>query len=111
MVLKLQIPEDALRSNTLGSSKCRASKVKVLSALEIKPAEPFYGYFTPYRRKYMVDAVSDTEIFHSLTRESFTYRIGEEYEVDDFDTEQLHECAPGIHFFMNMDEAARYGWF
>ena len=111
MVLTLQIPEDALRSSTLGSSKCRANKVKVLSAVEIFP-NSFYGRQFAMQPRYRVAKIKDDsdEVFHSITRDRFTYKIGEEYEVDNFDKEQLHECAPGIHFFMDMNEAATYGW-
>ena len=38
----------------------------------------------------------------------FFYRVGETVKVDDFCTDRFEECAPGIHFFINKQEAIDY---
>ena len=38
----------------------------------------------------------------------FVYRIGEIVEVFDFDDNRWDECAPGIHFFMDRQDAVEY---
>ena len=38
----------------------------------------------------------------------FIYRIGEIVEVPDFDDNRWNECAPGIHFFMDRQNAVEY---
>lgn len=38
----------------------------------------------------------------------FVYRIGEIVEVPDFDDNRWNECAPGIHFFMDRQDAVEY---
>ena len=36
------------------------------------------------------------------------YKIGEIVEVKNFDDRFWVECAPGIYFFMNRDDAVKY---
>jgi hypothetical protein len=85
-IVKLEIVEDAKRSNATGR-KCRCSKAKVLAIYdgnkEIGEAESGYDY-------------------------NFIYRTGEIIEVTDFDTDRWNECAPGIHFFITRAEAEDY---
>ena len=38
----------------------------------------------------------------------FVYRVGEIAEVFDFDDNRWDECAPGIHFFMDRQDAVEY---
>ena len=39
---------------------------------------------------------------------NFEYWVGEIVSVDDFDENRWNECAPGIHFFVNFQEAVNY---
>ncbi len=87
VIVKLEIPEDALRSSAFGT-KCRCSKAKVLSITD--------------------DELKDYEKAHSIYQPSFTYTVGETVEVNDFDTDRWNECSTGIHFFMTKQEAIDY---
>ena len=82
VLVKLLIPEDALRSSAT-SRKCRASKATVL---EIIGAE------------YAVSEYDST----------FTYKVGETIEVPDFNTNRWEECSTGIHHFITRAEAESY---
>ena len=89
MIVKLQIPEDAKRGSAFGR-KCRASKA-VCVAIENPNGTP-----------------SDIKSVTSSYDSSFVYTVGETVEVEDFDDDRLHECAPGIHFFITRQEAVDY---
>lgn len=91
VIVKLLIPEDATRSSAT-SRKCRASKAKVLSIRGIGLHE-YAEYDT---------AVSEFD-------ENFIYSVGKIVEVPNFFTDRFTECAPGIHFFIDEEEAKRYG--
>ena len=82
VLIKLLIPEDALRSSAT-SRKCRASKATVL---EIIGAE------------YAVSKHDST----------FTYKVGGTLEVEDFDTNRWEDCSTGIHHFITRAEAESY---
>ena len=88
-LVKLLIPEDARRSSATGR-KCRADKAVVLS---IEPIVA--GGVVP-------------EVVHSKRDTSFTYKVGQTVVAPDFDTDRFNECAPGIHFFINKQEAIDY---
>ena len=88
-LVKLLIPEDARRSSATGR-KCRADKAVVLS---IEPIVA--GGVIP-------------EVVHSKHDKSFTYKVGQTVVAPDFDTDRFNECAPGIHFFINRQEAIDY---
>lgn len=88
-IVKLEIPEDALRCSSTGR-KCRCSKAKVLSITNIDGTE-----------------ANVIEVF-SKYDPSFVYRVGEIVSVDNFDTNRWNECAPGIHFFITRQEAVDY---
>lgn len=89
MIVKLQIPEDAKRSSASGR-KCRASKAICL-AIENADGTP-----------------SDVISIPSDYDGDFVYTVGEVVEVEDFDDNRAHECAPGIHFFITRKEAVDY---
>ena len=89
MIVKLQIPEDAKRSSAFGR-KCRASKAVCL-AIENSDGTP-----------------SDATSIPSGYDDSFIYTVGATVEVENFDDERTHECAPGIHFFITRQEAVDY---
>lgn len=82
VIVKLLIPEDAKRSSATGR-KCRCNKAIVL---DIEGADVAYS-------RYDI---------------SFVYKIGETIQVDNFEENRFIECAPGIHFFINKQEAIEY---
>ena len=86
VLVKLRITEDAKRSNAFGR-KCRCSRAEVLEVTRGEERlEEVPSNFDP----------------------SFVYRVGEVVEVEDFDDDRTHECAPGIHFFLTPEEALAY---
>ena len=89
LIVKLEIPEDALRSSAT-TRKCRCSKAKVLSITDLDGSEVNVEY-----------AVSKKD-------SGFLYKVGEVVYVDGFDTDRWNECSTGIHFFMTREEAVEY---
>ena len=89
LIVKLEIPEDALRSSATGR-KCRCSKAKVLSITTIDGTDR-----------------SDIVAFSKHDR-MFVYKVGEIVSVDNFEPDRWKECAPGIHFFITRQEAVNY---
>ena len=87
-IVKLLILEDAKRSSAT-TMKCRCDKVKVLDIEDIETGEK------------VKETSSDYD-------PNFTYKIGEIVTVKDFDEDRWNECAPGIHFFMNKENALKY---
>ena len=87
--MELLIPSDAQRSNSAGR-KCRANKATILDIQNIDG-----------------DSLKNATA-HSKYDPDFTYRTGETVHVENFDTDQWNECAPGIHFFITRIEAAEY---
>ena len=88
-IVKLEIPEDALRSSAT-TRKCRCSKAKVLSITNLDGTD------------------ADTDVAYSGHDPNFIYKIGEIVEVADFDTVRWNECSTGIHFFITRQEAVDY---
>ena len=88
-IVKLLIPEDAVRSSAT-SRKCRANKAMVLSIENLD------------------GSISDLTKVSSAYDETFVYEIGKTVVVNDFDNNRFNECAPGIHFFINRQEAVDY---
>lgn len=91
-LVKLLIPEDARRSSATGR-KCRSDKAEVLA---IEPIEPVPVIVDKVRSKYDPD---------------FYYQVGQCITIPDFDTDRFNECAPGIHFFINRQEAIDFASF
>ena len=89
LIVKLEIPTDALRSSAT-SRKCRASKAFVLAI------------------ENMDGSNAGVEDAYSCWDNSFVYRIGKVVGVDNFDIDRWNECAPGIHHFINRQEAVEY---
>ena len=88
-IIKLHIPEDALRSSST-TRKCRCSKAEVVEI-------------------YNLDGtIADERQVASSRDSSFVYEIGKTVEVKDFDTNRWEECTRGIHFFLNRQEAIYY---
>ena len=91
VIVVLRILEDALRSSATGR-KCRASKAEVL------------------RVENRDGSLSTLTEVASTYDPYFIYRPGEIVSVDDFDTNRWNECAPGIHHFINRQEAVDYNF-
>lgn len=89
LIVKLEIPEDARRSSATGR-KCRCDKAKVLAIENID------------------GTLSDYNTAVSIYDKSFTYVVGETVAVPDFCEDRWNECASGIHFFINRQEAVNY---
>lgn len=88
-IVKLQICGDAKRSSAT-AKKCRCSKALVLSIENIDGSD------------------SGLQEIESDFDSRFVYRVGEIAEVFDFDDNRWDECAPGIHFFMDRQDAVEY---
>ena len=89
-IVKLLIPEDAQRISAAGR-KCRCDKAIVLAIQNLD------GTGTG------IDSVP------SSRDKNFIYKIGETVIVPDFCKNRFQECAVGIHFFINRQEAVEYG--
>lgn len=89
-IVKLLIPEDAKRSSAAGR-KCRCDKAVVLEIQNCAGA------------RLPDDVVAAS--YHDL---DFTYKVGETVRVVNFDDRRWNECAPGIHFFIDRQEAVDY---
>lgn len=88
-IVKLLIPEDARRSSSTGK-KCRTDKAVVLAIENVN------------------GGTSELMEVRSSYDSNFIYKIGEVVTVDNFDENRFNECAPGIHFFINRQEAVEY---
>ena len=88
-IVKLQICEDAKRSSATGK-KCRCSKALVLAIENMDGSD------------------SGLQEIESIYNPSFVYRVGEIAEVYNFDDNRWNECAPGIHFFVDRQDAVEY---
>ena len=88
-IVKLEIPADAKRSSCTGI-KCRCDKAKVLEIQNLDGTK------------------ADIDEVQSRYNLSFKYKIGKVIEVPDFDERYWIECAPGIHFFIDKEDAIKY---
>lgn len=91
-IIKLEILEDSKRSSASCESNaiCRCDKALILeiqnidgSPTNLKQIPSFYDH-------------------------NFIYEVGKVALVEDFDDNRWEECAPGIHFFMNRNDAVEY---
>ena len=87
-LVRLEIPADAKRHNSLGGRKCRAEFVKVLDIRNNKGHK-------------VKECVGD----HNS---KFIYRAGEISRPDKYDPNPLTECSHGIHFFITKQEAKEW---
>lgn len=88
-IIKLLVPEDARRSSGTGR-KCRCDKALVLEIQNIDGT------------KANVDHVK------SNYDNYFVYTVGEMARVPEFCEDRFSECAEGIYFFINRQEAVKY---
>lgn len=99
-IIKLEIPEDAIRIKGRDSSdcKCRASEAKVLEIYREKHNIRYDGVLLP----------NDT-IAYSWHDPSFTYKVGDIVKpTEEFDTDRRNTCSTGIHFFMDREDAENF---
>ena len=89
VIVKLHIPFDAKRSSST-TRKCRCSKAEVIAIYNFDGTE---AGETTCRSDY---------------DNSFIYEVGKTVEVTDFSEDRWNECAKGIHFFINRQEAIDY---
>ena len=88
-IVVLEIPEDAKRLSATGR-KCRCNKAKVL---EIQNVDGAKANVTKVASGY---------------DSNFVYEVGKTVSVDNFCDDRWQECSPGIHFFINRQEAVDY---
>lgn len=88
-IVKLLIPEDARRSSATGR-KCRCDKAIVV-AIETINGE-----------------LSELKEIASDRDGTFIYTVGETVTEPNFCEDRFIECAEGIHFFINRQEAVDY---
>ena len=88
-IVELQIPSEAKRLSTAGR-KCRCDKAIVVSIQNID------------------GSIADVKTICSQYDNKFFYTVGETVSVDNFCEDRWQECAAGIHFFINRQEAVNY---
>jgi uncharacterized protein YjbI with pentapeptide repeats len=86
-IVKLLIPEDAKRYSAT-TYRCRTNKAKVLDIIGSEG-------------KHLKSTISIKDI-------DFTYIIGEDIYIEDFDENNWHEGSNGIHFFLTKELAEKY---
>ena len=91
VIVELEIPADARRSSATGR-KCRCDKAKVLSITTLDG----------------VAVGADAGTVRSNYDPDFVYNVGEIVTAPNFCEDRWEECAPGIHFFINRQEAVQY---
>ena len=88
-IVKLLIPEDARRSSATGR-KCRCDKAVVIAIENLDGTAPGIASVASNRDR------------------NFIYTVGKTVSVPDFCEDRFQECADGIHFFINRQEAVEY---
>lgn len=89
LIVELEICEDARRSSAT-ARKCRCDKAKVVSITTVNGEDA-----------EVTEIASDRD-------EDFIYKVGEIVEEPNFCEDRFRECAGGIHFFINRQEAIDY---
>jgi len=91
VIVKLLITEDAKRCSSTGR-KCRADKAVVLEIQNLDGTK------------------ADKDVAYSAYKnQDFAYKIGETvFPEKPFEDDRWKECASGIHFFINREEAVNY---
>ena len=91
VIVELEILTDARRISATGR-KCRCDKAKVLSITTLDG----------------VAVGADAGTVRSSYDSDFVYEVGEIVTAPNFCEDRWEECAPGIHFFINRQEAVEY---
>lgn len=89
-IVKLMVPEEARRSSATGR-KCRCDKALVVEIQNVDGTK------------------ADVDSVCSNYDKGFVYTVGKMVSVPDFCEDRFKECAAGIHFFINRQEAVKYG--
>ena len=58
--------------------------------------------------KAKITDMGGRKVLHSKFDKSFEYRLGQEIEIEDFNLMYNVECASGVHFFENREDAENY---
>jgi len=85
-IVELKIPKGAIVFS-INNAKCRTNKAQVVSINGKKGKEL---------------------ITYSYYNESFSYKVGQKIEIEDFDLMYNIECSTGVHFFKTKQEAEWY---
>ena len=88
-IVVLHVPSYAKRSSAFGR-KCRCDKADVI------------------RIDNLDGSMANVSTVYSSYDSNFKYTVGETVTVENFDDKRWNECAPGIHHFMNRQEAVNY---
>ena len=88
-IVVLHVPSYAKRSSAFGI-KCRCDKADVI------------------RIDNLDGSMTDVSTVYSSYDSNFKYTVVETVTVENFDDNRWNECAPGIHHFMNRQEAVNY---
>ena len=87
-IVELEVPADARRSSATGR-KCRCDKAIVKSIKSIDGKTEYTEALSNYNP-------------------GFRYEVGKEVSEPNFCEDRFVECTPGIHFFINRQEAVNY---
>ena len=87
-IVKLRIPEDARRSNA-GNTKCRTDMAYVEDIQDL-------------------DGNSVDKVVESMWDRTFKYQKGQIVMEPNFCENRFEECAKGIHFFLNRNDAVNF---
>lgn len=88
-IIKVEVPADAERLSTHKSKKCRASALLTLEVIKEPRSGELMSGFVTYK--------------HSR------YAAGEITLPDGFNSDDTEQCAPGLHFFLTLQEAEDFG--
>ena len=88
-IVVLHVPSYAKHSSALGR-KCRCDKADVI------------------RIDNLDGSMANVSTVYSSYDSNFKYTVRETVTVENFDDNRWNECAPGIHHFMNRQEAVNY---
>ena len=88
VIAQLEIPNDAQRTNAIGSRKCRSSAAVVVAL-------------------FKDGVLFDGEAFDRHAGKT-RYKAGEVVLPDSYDDSALIECSNGIHWFLTREEAEAY---
>lgn len=90
VVVKVLIPADADRVSSWRNTKCRASAMRVLEVV----SNP--------------EGCDTSKPIPGLYDSNFHYTVGKMHFPSSFDPDQGWDCLPGLHFFVDLDEAMDY---
>lgn len=95
-LVKLLIPDEAKRSNSGRSRKCRCEFAEVL---DIEKLDVNNNFATLEHVNSVLNIIGTT---------TTEYKVGDMVYPDSYDDNWCHECSNGIHFFVTRDDAISY---